>query len=622
MSEKLFAEFPPVSTEQWDEAIKIDLKGADYDKKLVWKTMEGFSVRPYYRAEDLDELMSKESRPGCFPFIRGTKCDNNWLTRQDYCLCKGVEAANNLAVDGLKKGVESVGFCLDDHSSLSEEEMSALLKDIDLAKVEVNFCNCCLKHSAELAGNFISYLKKQGIAADRVRASFDFSPLHNLTSKGHFCREKAYFLLSECFKIVAGYPNIRVVNIEAYDFNNAGSSIVQELAFGLAIGSEYLYRLSELGLKSDDIASRIKFTFSISSNYFMEIAKFRAVKVLWANIVKDYGADSPSAQKIYIHAVTSSWNQTIYDAYVNMLRGTTETMSAAIAGVDSIETLPFDYAFRAPGDFSNRIARNVQTILKDESHFNKVIDPSAGSYYIETLTESIMNAAWDLFKKVEEKGGYAESFISGFVQSEILAVSQKRDKNIATRRETLLGTNQFPNFLEKAGAEITNEMVTDDSKCQHKCENIVAEPLRSYRGAQLFEQMRFATDRSEKQPKVFMLTFGNLAFCRARAQFSSNFFAVAGFKVIDNNRFATIDEGVNAAIDAKADIVVACSSDDEYAAAVPEIFSKIGNRAIVVVAGDPACRPDLEANGIKNFINVKCNVLETLQEYQRMMGIK
>lgn len=627
MAEKLFTEFPPVSTEQWDAVITKDLKGADYEKKLVWKTHEGFSVRPYYRAENLGDIKSLGEMPGQFPFVRGIKNDNNWLTRQDICLCIGIEKANEEALDILNKGVESLGFILADEKALSVEQMEALLKGISIPAVEINFRKCCPKHSAETLKSFLAVVEKQGVKPEEVRASFDFSPLHRLTVRGTFCEDKAYGYLAEAVKMVAAYPKIRVINVQAYDFNDAGSSLVQELAFGVAIGNEYIAKLGELGIGAEEVARRMKFTFGISSNYFMEIAKFRAARVVWANIVRAWGVESDCACKMHVHAVTSQWNQTVYDAYVNMLRDTTETMSAAIAGVDSIEVLPFDHAFRAPGEFSNRIARNVQSILKEESHFNKVVDPAAGSYYIEELTQSIIDAAWKLFKEVEEKGGYTEAFKAGFVQEQVKAVSDKKDKLLAQRRETLLGSNQYPNFLEKAGEEITKEIVTRDAACccEKKacgCDEPMAEPLHAYRGAQPFEAMRLATDRSERQPMAFMLTFGNLAMCRARAQFSSNFFAVAGIKVVDNNRFSTIEEGVQAALAAKADIVVACSADDEYLENVPKIAQLIGDKAIVVVAGDPECRPALEEQGIKNFIHVKCNVLDTLKEYQKALGIK
>ena len=621
MSEKLFAEFPPVTTEQWEEVINKDLKGADYDKKLVWKTQEGFNVRPYYRMNDLDGIEFKNSAPGEFPFVRGTKKDNQWLIRQDYCLCEGPAKANELALDGLMKGVNSLGFKVDAKKGLSEEEMATLLKGISIPAVEINFTGCCPGKTFPMIESFLKVAAAQGAKKEDIRASFDFSPLHNLTVRGHFC-DDAFDKLANCVKAVAEYPGIRVINVNAYDFNNAGSSISQELGYAMSVGSEYLAALTDRGLAAEEVAKRIRFTFAISGNYFFEIAKFRAARVLWANIVKDYGVGCPCAQKIVSHAVTSAWNQTVYDSYVNMLRDTTEAMSAAIAGVHSIEVLPFDHPYRKAGEFSNRMARNVQSILKEEAHFDKVVDPAGGSYYIENLTASIMKSAWDIFKAVEAEGGYVTAFKAGSVQKAIKEVAAKRDLNIARRRETILGTNQFPNFLEKAGDEITPEMVKRGA-CKKECScEKEAEPLEVYRGAQAFEALRLATDRSGKQPMAFMLTFGNLAMCRARAQFSCNFFAVAGFKVVDNNRFSTIEEGVKAALEAKADIVVACSADDEYAEAVPQIAEAIGDKAVVVVAGDPECRPELEAKGIMNYINVRCNVLETLKEYQAKMGIK
>ncbi len=624
MSEKLFTEFPPVTTEQWEEVITKDLKGADYDKKLVWKTIEGFNVRPYYRAENLADIKFMDTQPGQFPFVRGTKKSNEWLIRQDFCACENLEEANKLALDALMKGANSVGFQIP-RKGLDEKEMAVLLKDFCLPAVEVNFCGCCPGKTRGTLDSFLKYAEAQGVAKDEIRASFDFSPLHALTVKGRFC-DDAFDKLADCVKAVAAYPGIRVVAVKACDFNSAGSSISQELGYAMAIGSEYMTALTDRGLDAAEVARRIKFIFAISGNYFFEIAKFRAARVLWANIVKAYGVEDLDAMKIKVHAVTSSWNQTVYDAYVNMLRGTTEAMSAALAGVDSIVVLPFDHAFRAPNEFSNRIARNTQSILKEEAHFDKVEDPGAGSYYIETLTSSIAKAAWDIFKSVDEKGGYVEAFKAGDVQAAVKAVSDKRDQAIAKRRDTILGTNQYPNFLEKASDEITKEIVTRDASCGCCCgkddDKKVAEPLRPYRGAQAFEALRLATDRSGKQPQAFMLTFGNLAMCRARAQFSCNFFAVAGFKVVDNNRFSSVEEGVEAALAAKADIVVACSADDEYAEAVPKIKELIGDKAIVVVAGDPECRPELEAKGIDKYIHVRCNVLETLKEYQAEMGIK
>lgn len=618
MAEKLFTEFPPVSTEQWEEVITKDLKGADYEKKLVWKTQEGFSVRPYYRAENLTGIEHLGSEPGQFPYTRGTKRTNNWLIRQDYYTCAGVAKANELALDGLMKGVESVGFVL--CQPLTAADMKVLLKDIRLDCVEVNFKGCCV-NAMSIVTDFIAYVKEMKYDLEKVRVSFDFDPLHNLNEKGYFCTEDAFDKLKDIILAVEELPHARVINISASDFNDAGASISQELAFALNMGSEYLSRLTDAGLSVDKIAKRMKFTFGVGSLYFMEIAKFRAARTLWANIVADYGTESNCAKKMKIHAVTSKWNQTVYDPYVNMLRDTTEAMSAAIAGVDSMEVLPFDYAFRAPGEFSNRIARNVQSILKEEAHFDKIVDPAAGSYFIENLTASIIKVSWDLFREVEAKGGYVAAMKEGFIQTKVKEIADTKDKDIAKRKQTILGTNQYPNFLEKIESDVTPEIVTRGAMAPSIEKEQIVKPLEFYRGAQAFEALRYKTDKSGRQPMAFMLTFGNLAMCRARAQFSCNFFAVAGFKVVDNNRFATIEEGVKAALEAKADIIVACSADDEYLEAVPRIAELTGDKALVVVAGDPECRAELEAKGIDKFINVRVNVLETLKEYQKLMGI-
>ena len=631
MAEQLFSEFPPVSTQRWEAVIEKDLKGADYTKKLVWKTEEGLSLRPYYRMEHINKMEHLNSAPACFPYVRGTKEHNNWLVRQGFCVHESYQEANRQALDGIAKGVESVGFCIDGDRECSAGDMATLLSGIDLEKIEVNFEGCRCTTALNYINRFTEYAQKQGVNPQEVRASFDFDPLRRLTTKGTFClpnnraerlgsmsRMKAYV------EAVQAFPLIRVVGVEAYALHSAGAGIVQELGFGLAMGSEYLFNMIEQGLSADEAARRVKFTFAVGANYFMEIAKFRAGRMLWAQIVKAYGVTHEYGMKMKVHAVTSPWNQTVYDPFVNMLRGTTESMSAAIAGVDSLEVLPFDYAFRTPSEFSNRIARNTQIVLKEEAYFDKVVDPSAGSYYIENLTQSIANEAWKLFQEIENKGGYSAAFQAGFVQEEVKATAQKRDKNIATRRDILLGTNQFPNFSEKADADVTQEVVTRlrTAETSEICGAAkTPEALLPYRGAQAFEALRYATEKSGKPPKAFMLTFGNLAMCRARAQFACNFFAVAGFEVIDNNRFATIEEGVAAAQAAQADIVVACSSDDEYGAAVPQIAQLLGTKCILAVAGEPECKSELEAQGISHFISIKSNVLETLRQYQLELGI-
>ena len=610
--EKLFTEFPPVPTEKWEEVITADLKGADYERKLVWKTGEGFNVRPYYRAENLEGIKFLGSQAGEFPYVRGTRAHNRWRVHQTVSVVCPKEA-NAEALKILNAGVDSLGFCIASEA-FTAADLDTLLGEICIPAVQLTFCG---QKTADVAELVLAKIEKEGIAKEDVRIAFCIDPLvKGLSTKGDFCSpngEKCFARIAELIRKTKEYKHIRVVTVSGQIFGNSGSTIVEELAFVLSAGHDYLVRLTDAGLTIEEAARKLRFSFSVSSNYFMEIAKFRAARMLWANIVKGYNPEKNCACKMQIHAETSKWNQTVYDPYVNMLRGTTEAMSAAIGGVYSLEVTPFDASFENPTEFSKRIARNVELLLKHESHFDQVVDPAGGSYYIENLTQSIAAEAWKLFLEIEEKGGYTEAYKAGFIAERIKASAAAKDKNIATRRQILLGANQYPNFPEVAGKEITAESVT-----RKQAEGNVLVP---YRGAMAFEEMRLQVDRSGKEPKAFMLTCGNLGMARARSQFSCNFFACAGIKVIDNTYFKSIEEGAKAALESKAQIVVVCASDDDYAEAAPKVKELLGGKAILVVAGAPACAPELEAQGITNFINVKSNVLETLKFYLKEMGI-
>ena len=610
---KLFAEFPPVSTEQWEAVITTDLKGADYERKLVWRTAEGFNVRPYYRAENLEGINFLGTEAGEFPYVRGTRKSNDWAIHQTISVtCP--KAANEEALKLLNSGVNSLGFCFPE--AATAEAIDTLLEGICIPAVELTFCG---KNFVPTADLIMAKVEALGLAKDEVKINFIFDPIvKDLSTKGIYCcgdteGTACYEAVAAMIKKTAEYKYIRVVNVSGATFSNAGSTIVEELAFSLAAGHDYLVKLTEMGLPIDLVARKVRFTFAVTSNYFMEIAKFRAARMLWANIVKGYNPEKECSCKMFAHAITSTWNQTVYDPYVNMLRGTTEAMSATLAGVHSLEVVPFNASYEAPNEFSKRIARNVELLLKHESHFDQVVDPAGGSYYIETLTKNIAEQAWKLFLEVEDKGGYVEAYKAGFIVDKVKASAAAKDKNIATRRQILLGANQYPNFTEVADAAVVAETVT-----RPEAEGNVLTP---YRGAMAFEAMRLGVDRSGKEPKAFMLTCGSLAMARARAQFSCNFFACAGIRVQDNTFFHSVEEGVAAALEAKADIVVVCASDDDYAEVAPKVKELLGGKAILVVAGAPACAAELEAQGITNFINVKSNVLETLKFYLKELGI-
>ena len=613
--EKLFSEFAPVSTEDWVAKITADLKGVPFEKKLVWKTGEGFNVNPFYRLEDIEGLKTTESLPGEFPYVRGTKKDNDWKVRQNIEVCC-FKAANEKALDILNKGVTALGFVIKG-DDVNKENIATLLEGICPQAVELNF-NTCLCKAEALIGILAEVFQSKGADLEKCYGSVNYDPFKKPLIKG---KENQNWVESAAAVLKAGaaLPKYRVLAVNAFNLNNAGAFITQELGYALAWGNELLAKMTEAGFTVDEVAKNIKFNFGISSNYFMEIAKFRAARWLWAEIVKAYAPACDCACKMHVHAQTSEWNMTIFDAHVNLLRSQTEAMSAAIAGVDSITVRPFDKTYQTPDDFSERIARNQQLLLKEESHFDKVVDPSAGSYYVEVLTNSLADVAWKLFLDVEEKGGFAALANAGEIQKAVNASNEARHKNVATRREILLGSNQYPNFTEVA-AEKIKETASGCCGGGH-CGEATITALDFSRGASEFEALRLATEKSGKTPKVFMLTIGNLAMRLARSQFSANFFACAGYKIIDNLGFETVEAGVEAAVKAGAEVVVLCSSDDENATFAPEAFKALAGRAEFVVAGAPACMEDLKAAGIEQFINVKSNVLETLKAFNAKLGI-
>ena len=617
---KLFEEFPPISAETWKDKVVADLKGADFDRRLVWRTNEGFPVQPYYRQEDLQAVDYLDTLPGEFPYVRGNKKNNNdWHVRQDIPVTD-LKAANEKALDILMKGVTSIGFVFNGCCQWSKDDMAVLLKDICLEYVEVNFTVECGKGSDSLVEALTSFVTENGGDPSAINASVSYDPFGKYLLTGHLCK-KAVERGVSLIKAAANFPEFRVIAVNGKNYGNAGASVVQQLAFSLAQGAEYIASLINAGLTIDEVAKKIKFNFAVGPNYFMEIAGFRAGRMLWAEIVDAWAPKCKCACKMKAHAETGTWNKSFYDPYVNMLRTQTETMSAALGGVDSIAVLPFNVAYESPTVFSDRIARNQQLLLKEESHFDKIVDPAAGSYYIEELTASIADEAWKLFLQIQDKGGFIAAAKEGFIQGQIKEMAAKRDKDVATRRENLLGINQFPNFTECFGQSV------DDSVFEPldlRREDAEIDTIKLYRGAQMFEKIRIATDRyskGNKRPLVFMLTIGDLAMRKARAQFSCNFFAVAGYEVQDNNGFETIAEGIAEAKKAGADIIVLCSSDDEYAVFAPEAFDLIGNDAIFVVAGAPACTDELVAKGITNFINVKSNLLNELKSYQSKLNI-
>jgi methylmalonyl-CoA mutase len=614
---KLFQEFQPTGSKEWKEKMLQDLKGLPFEK-LAWKTNEGIEVKPFYTPEDLDPLRYLDGKPGEYPYLRGNqKFKNSWEIRQDIRV-DSVETANATALNALNRGSNSIGFIIPEGKKLSQPEFSRLVKDIFIECINMNFTSD--NYSTEIFNFLLNEVKSRNIDPSAINGSIDNDPLGYLTKTGSFApSEKEDFTLAATLikNASSQLPNLRTLAINAHIFHNAGATITQELAFSLSVISDCLDLLSREKSEPEIIAKSIQVNMSVGPIYFMEIAKIRAFRLLFANLCKSWVVKDENALKTFIHCTTSEWNQAVYDPYVNMLRSTTESMSAALGGCDSLTVVPFDNAIRPSQEFSERIARNTQLILKEEAWLDKVLDPAAGSYFIENLTDSIITESWKLFLEIEDLGGYLAAFKNGEIQKRIAGSASVRNQNIALRKEVLLGTNQYPNPLDRIPEDMDAEIAFPGKKKQT---NLIAEPLPIYRGAMAFEKLRL---KSEKNPKkVFLLTLGNPVWRKARAGFSAGFFSCGGFEIIDNPGFDSIEDGLKAASAENASVIVLCSSDEEYAALAPEVFSKLDKKTILVVAGYPKnCIEDLRARGIQNFIHMKSNVLEELEKYQRLLEI-
>lgn len=669
--EKLFNEFPPVSKEKWKEQVVKDLKGREFEK-IIWNTYEDIDVMPFYTEQDLDALkFQTNSYPGEFPFVRGESSEgNDWKINQEINH-QDIGLANQLAKSVVNSGADSVSFvCLVDNGEYvgvpiqNKNDMTRLLDGLDIEKTAIHFQSG--NNSLALFSLYINEAKRKGIDLKALAGSLNCDPFKELCLNGSFLNgeEDSFNVLRELVSYSNNLtPNFKVLKVNGSYFHESGASITQELAFTLASGVEYLDRLTEMDLTIDQISQQMLFCFSVSSNYFMEIAKLRAARLLWAQIVEQFEPKNESSKLMTIEVNNSSWNKTQYDPFVNMLRGTVETMAGALGGAGLITVRPFDAEYQTPDEFSLRMSRNTQLVLKNEAYLERVADPSGGSYYIENLTNSIAQESWKLFQEIEANGGFVKALKSGATQNAIKTTRTARDMNIATRKDTVLGVNQYPNSsesilsdikekhpgtkVEKSEQKISNEdklsiefsteyLSSNDSyigdllldRSNNSAFNI--EPLEPYRGAQIFENLRLSTERhahkTGRTPVVFLLTIGNPSMRSARASFSANFFGCAGYKIINNIGFDTTEDGVKSAIENKADIVVICSSDNEYKDFAPEIINKIkehNSEIKIIIAGNPKEHLDkLEQAGVDDFIHVRTNAFEMLSKYQNILGIE
>ncbi|HWR35296.1 MAG TPA: methylmalonyl-CoA mutase family protein [Clostridia bacterium] len=658
---ELLQQFSPVTTEQWEEVIRKDLKGADYDKKLVWRSDEQIAVKPYYRRQDLDGLDRQlAAAPGDFPFVRGTRSTPGWAVRQEIDELD-VRKANQYAREALRGGADEVCFaaepCVGGLRGVSVQtlqDMKQLLDEISLERVPLHF------RSGRLAlPMLLLLLEAVEMRGDlpRLQGSVDYDPITDLVLAGGSSqdRKRMFDEVADVVRLCRTRAQaFRPLTVRAGDYRECGGTVVQEVAFALGTGVEYLAELSARGLSVDDAASSLGFSLTAGTSYFFEIAKLRAFRLLWARAIAEFKPSTKEALKPVVHTRTSEWSATIYDPHVNVLRATTEAMSAAVGGSEAVTVVPFDRPSGPGTDLSRRLSRNTQTILKREASLGRCVDAAAGSYYIETLTDSIARAAWTLFQKIEAAGGVVKAIQGGLIQQQVRASRKVKNDAVASRRRTLLGTNHYPNSGESAlaankpGENVTPlkrtgiAVDTESAKAMKQFAQglvvgdfvsaapfvVEVEALQPYRAAQPYESLRLGMERytaaGGRVPCVYLLEFGDLKMRKARSGFAANFFGCGGFNVVTGTG-ETLDASVRAAIDAHADTIVLCSSDAEYLQIAKPICEQVKNAekpVPVLIAGYPSeAIEQLRADGVVDFIHVRSNALEVLSAWQRKLGV-
>lgn len=407
---KLFNDFSEVSTKAWKQKIQVDLKGADYNDTLIWNSPEGIDVKPFYHNDEfLDTPLPSHTKASEFKI-----CQTIYVVNE--------EKANSSALEALDQGVESIHFIVPSR----EIVLTQLTKNIDLSSTPIHFSFEFL--SADLVKNLFQSMKDA-----QIKLHIDI--IGNLARSGnwYFNLKKDHLLLEEIVANASTFQSVLSIDLALYQ--NAGASMVQQLAYGLAHANEYLNHFN------GKIDKPITFLVSVGTNYFFEISKLRALRRLWQTLASEYNLNTNCT----IFAVPSHRNKTIYDYNTNMLRTTTECMSSILGGANTVCNLPYDAIYHKDNDFSKRIAKNQLLILKNESYFNAVDNPSDGAYYIESLTSELAEKALVLFKDIEKNGGFLKQLKEGTIQRKIKETATKEQLRFDEGTDVLLGTNIHPN---------------------------------------------------------------------------------------------------------------------------------------------------------------------------------
>lgn len=438
--EKLLQDFETTDKTTWINKAVERLKDKDF-QTLGTNTYEGIQQVPFYTPEDQVTTALIPSDFGNTAQWQNREIIHffPWVENEQELMVEDAprltEIVNLLALEALEKGADSIHFDLFGVDA-ALVDFDVLLKGIDLGSQVIGF-----SFDGRSEG-FTSQMEDH-----QWKGNIDYDFLANWTISGYY-HQTVFEDLAELIHHTHHRPDVKALTINTTNLHNAGANAVQELAFGLSTAVEYVHQLTDLNLDINLLLRNVTFSMGIGSNYFMEIAKLRALRMLWKQVLKGYKV-APAEFPLIIHAQTSTWNKTITDAYVNMLRGTTEAMSAVIGGCDALSILPYNDFFTEPDSFARRIARNVSTLLKEESYLDKVVDAASGAYYIENLTYTLAQKSWKLFQQTEHKGGFIKAFQQGFVQQEIEQVAKQRIANAEAGKDILVGTNKYENKQEE-----------------------------------------------------------------------------------------------------------------------------------------------------------------------------
>ena len=522
----------------------------------------------------------------------------------------------------------------------------------------------------------IAAVKKNGGDVSKLRGFIGANPVGELAANGKLNQsiEKLYDEAAAAAKwSIKNAPELKTFFVNSDVFSNGGANDIQELAYTLSAAVAYLRALLDRGLTIDEAAEQIMFGVSVGANFFMQIAKLRAIRPIWAEIVKAFGGDE-KVQHIHLHARPALFFKTVYDPYVNLLRNTSELFSAVAGGVESFENAPFDEPIRKGDEFSRRIARNMQIILQEEFGLLQPIDPAGGSWAVETLTKQIKEKVWAEFQKIESMGGIVKALQDGYPQDEIAKVLESRFKTSDLRRDKIVGNNMYANMTEtrldprpedfaenkKLRAQaIENYLAKVDAKdalakvdannfdtvidaaaagatiaelraALGKGGDVEVKVIGAHRWSEKFEQLRETTEKFKAEKgdnvKIFLANMGPIPQHKARADFTTGFLEVGAFEVLKNNGFKTVEDCAAAAKDSGADAVVICSTDATYPEIVPALAPKLHEvlpDATVYLAGTaPAELVETYKNaGIDDYINIRSNCYRTLVAMQKKKGM-